>query len=151
MAETNCAKWRRESVPVELRQKGFEAPVVFSCFFADLYFGCGISFVWRFRALALPLSRSALCLLAGSEPIAFAVHLQDVDVMGEPVEQCAGEPFRAKYRRPFIEWQIAGDDRGSTFIALTECLEEQFGADRCEWHIAQLIDDQQFDRVEMLL
>jgi hypothetical protein len=29
MAETNCAKWRRESVPVELRQKGFEAPVYF--------------------------------------------------------------------------------------------------------------------------
>jgi hypothetical protein len=26
MAETNCAKWRRESVPVGLREKGFEAP-----------------------------------------------------------------------------------------------------------------------------
>ena len=47
----------------------------------------------RFRVLALPLSRSPLCLLAGGEPIAFAVHLQDVDMMGEPVEQGAGEPF----------------------------------------------------------
>jgi hypothetical protein len=68
------------------------------------------------------LSRSPLCFLAGSEPITFAVHLQDVDVMGEPVEQRAGEPFRTRYRRPFIEWQIAGDRRGSTFIALTESL-----------------------------
>ena len=29
MAETNCAKWRRESVPVGLREKGYEAPVNF--------------------------------------------------------------------------------------------------------------------------
>jgi hypothetical protein len=27
LAETKCAKWRRESVPVGLRVKGFEAPV----------------------------------------------------------------------------------------------------------------------------
>ncbi len=26
MAETNCAKWRRESVPAGLREKGCEAP-----------------------------------------------------------------------------------------------------------------------------
>jgi hypothetical protein len=31
MAETNCAKWRRESVPVGLREKGFEARCYF-CF-----------------------------------------------------------------------------------------------------------------------
>jgi hypothetical protein len=29
MAETNCAKWRRDNVPVGLREKGFEAPVYF--------------------------------------------------------------------------------------------------------------------------
>jgi hypothetical protein len=29
MAETNCARWRRESVPVGLRGKGCEAPVSF--------------------------------------------------------------------------------------------------------------------------
>ena len=26
MTETNCAKWRRESVPAGLREKGCEAP-----------------------------------------------------------------------------------------------------------------------------
>jgi hypothetical protein len=78
-------------------------PGLFSCFRADLYFGGGVSFALRFRVLALPLSRSPLCLLAGGEPIAFAVHLQDVDMMGEPVEQGAGEPFGAEYGRPFLK------------------------------------------------
>ena len=30
------------------------------------------------------------------EAIAVAVQLEDVDVMGQPVDQRAGEPFRAK-------------------------------------------------------
>jgi hypothetical protein len=63
----------------------------------DLNDGDGLSFVLYFGFLALPLSRSPLCLVASGEPIAFAVHLQDVDMMGEPVEQGAGEPFRAEY------------------------------------------------------
>ena len=72
-------------------------------------------------------------------------------MMGEPVEQGAGEPFGAEYGSPFIERQVACDQRGPTFIALAEHFKEQFGADSCEWHIAQLVDDQQLDRVEVLL
>ena len=30
---------------------------------------------------------------AALEPVTLAVHLQDVDVVGEPVQQCSGEPF----------------------------------------------------------
>ena len=30
---------------------------------------------------------------AALEAVALPVHLQDVDVVGEPVQQCAGEPF----------------------------------------------------------
>jgi hypothetical protein len=29
-----------------------------------------------------------------------------MDVMGEPVEQRAGEPFGTKHAGPFIEWQV---------------------------------------------
>src|SRR5450631_3886036 len=36
IAETNCAKWRLESVPVGLREKGFEARCYF-CFFVLIY------------------------------------------------------------------------------------------------------------------
>src|SRR3984893_16269089 len=72
-------------------------------------------------------------------------------MMSEPVEQRAGEPFRAEYGSPFIERQVACDQRGATFIALAEHFEEHFGADSCERYIAQLVDDQQLDRVEVLL
>ena len=40
------------------------------------------------------------------ETEAVSVHLQDVDVVGEAVEQCAGEPFRAEDFSPFREGQI---------------------------------------------
>ena len=43
------------------------------------------------------------------EPVAVAVHLQDVDVMGDAVEQSAGEPCRTEYFGQFFEWQFAGD------------------------------------------
>lgn len=124
---------------------------LFPCFGTDLYFGGGVSFVWRFRILATVLSRSPLRLLAGGKALVFAVHFQNVDVMSEPVEQCTGKPFRTEYKSPFIERQVAGDERGATLIALAEHLEEQIGADRRERHIPQLIDDQQLDYVEMFL
>jgi hypothetical protein len=40
------------------------------------------------------------------EPVTVAVHLQDVDVMGDAVEQSAGEPFRTEDLGPFLEWQV---------------------------------------------
>ena len=45
------------------------------------------------------------------EAVAVAVHLQDVDVMGNAVEQSAGEAFRAEDLGPFLEGQVAGHQR----------------------------------------
>jgi hypothetical protein len=53
--------------------------------------------------LALAVSGSPLRLLTGCEAVAFAIRLEDVDVMGEAIEQRAGEPFRAEYGGPFID------------------------------------------------
>ena len=50
------------------------------------------------RALA---SRSAL-----PEPVALAVHLQDMDMVGDAVEQRAGEALAGEDRRPFLEGQV---------------------------------------------
>ena len=50
----------------------------------------------------------ALALL---QPVALAVHLQNVDVVGKPVQQRAGQPFRAEDFGPFLEWQVAGHQR----------------------------------------
>ena len=46
--------------------------------------------------------------LAVFEAIAVAVELEDVDVMGQPVEQRAGEAFGAEDLGPFVEGEIRG-------------------------------------------
>ena len=83
--------------------------------------------------------------------VALAVHLQNVDVMGETVEQCAGQAFRAKHRSPLVEWQVRGDDGGATFVALAERLEQQFGAGGRQWHVAQFINDEQLVCLDLAL
>jgi hypothetical protein len=75
------------------------------------------------------------------EAVAVAVHLQDVDMMGEPVQQCAGEPFGTEDFGPFLEWQVACHQCGGAFIALTEGLEEQLGAGLGQGDEAPFIDD----------
>jgi hypothetical protein len=41
--------------------------------------------------------------------ITVTIHGQDMDVMGQAVEQCAGEPLGAENRCPVFEWQVGGD------------------------------------------
>ena len=38
--------------------------------------------------------------------ITFAVHLKDMNMVCQSIEQCAGEPFRTKDLSPFIERQV---------------------------------------------
>ena len=44
--------------------------------------------------------------LAVFEAIALAVQLQDVDVVGQSIEQRAGQPFGPEDLGPFVEGQI---------------------------------------------
>ena len=56
-------------------------------------------------------SAEGLCcsvLPAALEAVAFAVHFQDVDVMGEAVQQRPGEPFRAEDLGPLVEEKVDG-------------------------------------------
>ena len=64
--------------------------------------------------------------LALGQAITFAVHLEDVDVVDQPVEQCAGQPFRSQRLRPFVERRDSGNQNGSAFVALRDQLEQQF-------------------------
>mgnify|MGYP001078667888 CR=1 FL=1 len=41
------------------------------------------------------------------EPEALAVHLQDVDVVRQPVEQRARQPLGAEHLGPFVERQVS--------------------------------------------
>jgi len=40
------------------------------------------------------------------ESVTVAVHFQDVDMMGDAVEQSPGEAFGAEDLGPFFEWQV---------------------------------------------
>ena len=67
-------------------------------------------------------------LLAVFEAVAVAVELEDVDVMGQPVEQRAGEAFGPEDLGPFVEGEIRGHERRRLLVALGEDLEQQLGA-----------------------
>ena len=76
--------------------------------------------------MRLVLSLGGNSLSATLEPVALAVHLQDVDVVGEAVQQSAGEALRTEDRGPLIEGEVGGDQDGPALVALAEDLEEQF-------------------------
>ena len=49
-------------------------------------------------------------LLARLEPEAVAVHFEDMDVMGQPVEQGAVKALSGEHAGPFVERQVRCDD-----------------------------------------
>ena len=48
-------------------------------------------------------------LSATLEPVALTVHLQYMHVVGEPVQQGAGEALRTKHFGLFVEGEVGGD------------------------------------------
>ena len=102
----------------------------------------------------LVLLRPGRCPAAADgllEAVAVAVHGQDADVMGEPVEQGAGETLRSEDRCPVLERKVRCDDGRTPLVTLRECLEEQFGSARRERHVAKLVDDQQLHGLQVAL
>ena len=62
------------------------------------------------------------------EPIAVAVHLQDMDMVCEAVQQGSCQALRAEHLGPLIEGKIAGQQGGAAFVTLAEHLEQELGA-----------------------
>jgi hypothetical protein len=52
------------------------------------------------------LEGTSLCLSRLGEAEAFAIHLQNVDMMSEPVEERTCQAFGAKDAGPFVERQV---------------------------------------------
>lgn len=75
------------------------------------------------------------------EAEALAVHLEDVNVMGEAVEQRAGQALGAEDAGPLVEGQIAGDDGRAALVALAEDLEPQLTAGHRGRDVIRLIDE----------
>jgi len=69
--------------------------------------------------------RSAFAFGAAlGQAVGLAVHLEDMDVMGEPVQERAGQAFLAEGPGPFVERQVRGDDGGPALVALADQLEQ---------------------------
>ena len=102
-------------------------------------------FVGFFRSLRGSVLPAAL------EPVAVAVHFQDVDVVGEPVQQGSGEAFRAEDLGPLVEGKVGGHHDRAPLVALAEDLEEQFRAGAGQGHEAQFVDDQQVEPGQLFL
>ena len=81
-------------------------------------------------------------ILLGSPRPTVAVHLQYMHVVGEPVQQRAGEALRTKHFGPFVEGEVGGDQDGAPLVALAEDLEEEFRAGGGQGDKAQLVDDE---------
>ena len=58
------------------------------------------------------------------ESITFAVHLENVALVREPVEQRRGHAFALEDLTPFAERQVARDQQTSPLVAVREDLEE---------------------------
>ena len=95
--------------------------------------------------------RRGLTPAALVEPVALAIHLEDVDVVGEAVEESAGEALGAEHLGPFVEGQIGGDQGRAPLVALAEHLEQQLGAGLRQRHEAEFVDDQKLVGGELLL
>ena len=96
----------------------------------------GLCVVWSLRRGVL---------LAVLEAVALAVHLEDVDVVGEAVQQRAGEALRSEHLGPLVEWEVGGHQDGASLVALAEDIKEQFRTGAGEWDESQFVDDQQVD------
>ena len=87
--------------------------------------------------------RCASALPAVPDAEAVAVHLQDVDVVGEAVQQSSVLTLRAKDVGPFAPGEPGGHWEAAPLVPLAEHLEEQFRPSAVQLDEAQFINDQQ--------
>jgi hypothetical protein len=80
-------------------------------------------------------------IVAGLETPAIVSGLDDVAVVGEPVEQRGRHLGITKDRRPFAEGEVCGDDDGGSLVELAYEMEEQLSAGLRKRQVAELVED----------
>ncbi|MFT5324336.1 MAG: hypothetical protein ACI8P0_002197 [Planctomycetaceae bacterium] len=82
------------------------------------------------------------------EAEAFTIHLEDVAMVGESIQQGRRHAFALEDLAPVAKREVAGDQQAAAFVAVGEDLEQQLGSGPTERQVAQFVDDQQVDLVE---
>ena len=72
-------------------------------------------------------------------------------MVGDTVEQRAGEALAGEDRGPFLEGQVRGDDGGAVLVAPAEDVEQELASGLRQRHVSELVDDQQADSGELAL
>lgn len=86
-----------------------------------------------------------MALCAVLETPAFVAGLNNLAVVGEPVEQCGGHLGITKHAGPFAEGEVGCDDDRGTFVELADQVEQELSASLGEGQIAELVQDQEVE------
>ena len=109
----------------------------------------------RGRFLAFVFRRLLLGRLAAfgfhrlAKAVTFAVHLENVTSVRQPVQKCGRHAFALEDLAPVAERQVAGDQQALAFVSVGEYLEQKLGAAATEGEVAELVADQQIGPVEV--
>jgi hypothetical protein len=78
-----------------------------------------------------------------------AVGFQDVDAVGQAVEEGSREPLVAQDLRPSLKGQVGGDDEAGAFVGSADDLEEEFHTRLREGDVAELVEEDQVQGFEL--
>src|SRR5271168_3449468 len=84
-----------------------------------------------------------------AEPIALTIHLKNVAMVGETVQECRGHPLSLEDLVPLAERQIARHQDAATLVAVGEDPEQQLDSPSAHRDVAQLVTDQELRPVEL--
>ncbi len=71
------------------------------------------------------------------EPVALAVHLEDVTMMHQAIQQSSGHSFSLENLYPFTKCKIAGNQQAAPLITVSKDLEQKFGSRTAEGKIRE--------------
>ena len=71
-------------------------------------------------------------------------------MMGEAVEQRGGHLGIAKYRWPFAEGEVGGDDDRRAFVKFADEVEQELAASLGEGEVAKLVQDDEVEAIQVI-
>jgi hypothetical protein len=89
-------------------------------------------------------------VVAAFESPAVIAGLDDVAVMGQPVEQCGGHLGVAEHAGPFSEGEVGGDDNGGALVETADEMEQKLAAGLSKGQISEFVQNDEVHPGQML-